>query len=93
MMGKGFIGKILFRAEDAAPDASFGMALFGLDCILAGHLAQAPQIGDDPVYKTGAYKGKGLNKPPEGYSGETPPSSSSTFTARLEEKKDFARPR
>ena len=25
------------------------------------------------MYNTGAYKGKGLNKPPESYSGETPP--------------------
>ena len=49
MMGKGFIGKILFRAEDAAPDESFAMTLFGLDCILAGHLAQASPIGDDPI--------------------------------------------
>ena len=50
------------------------MTLFGPDCILAGHLAQAPPIGDDPVYKTGAYKGKGLNLPPKGYTGPEPPS-------------------
>ena len=74
MLGKGFIGKILFRAEDASPDESFCMTLLGLDCILAGHLAQAQPIGDDPVYRVGPCKGKGLNLPPESYSGPTPPS-------------------
>ena len=49
-----------------------GLTLGGLDAILAGHLAQAAPIGDDPVYKPGAYKGKGLNKPPDNYRGPEP---------------------
>ncbi len=73
MLGKAFVGKILFRVEDAQPDESEA-SLFGLDAILAGHLAQAAPIADDPVYKTGPYKGKGLNKPPDNYRGEPPPS-------------------
>ena len=38
MLGQAFIGKILFRAKDAQPEATRG-SLFGLDAILAGHLA------------------------------------------------------
>ena len=33
------------------------------------YLAQAAPIGDDPVYKTGPYKGKGLNKLKGNYTG------------------------
>ena len=44
----------------------------GLDAILAGRLVQAAPIGDDPLYKPGAYKGKGLNKPPDNYKGPEP---------------------
>ena len=73
MLGKAFVGKLLFRVEDAQPEHT-SESLFGLDAILAGHLAQAAPIGDDPVYKEGPYKGKGLNKPPDNYSGPEPPS-------------------
>ena len=72
MLGLAFIGKILFRVRDAQPEDSRG-SLFGLDVIKAGHLAQAAPIGDDPVYKSGPYTGKGLNTPPKGYSGKEPP--------------------
>ena len=74
MLGKGFLGKVLYRARDAAPDSSQGLSLFGLDCILAGHLAQAAPIGDDPLYYTGKCKGEGLNKPKDDYKGKWPPS-------------------
>ena len=57
MLGKAFVGKLLFRVEDAQPEHTTE-SLFGLDAILAGHLAQAAPIGDDPVYKEGLYKGK-----------------------------------
>ena len=50
----------MFRARDARLEATRG-SLFGLDVIMAGHLAQAAPIGDDPVYKSGACKEKGLN--------------------------------
>ena len=71
MLGRAFVGKILFRARDADATPS-GLSIGGLDVILAGHLAQAAPIGDDPVYKPGAYRGKGLNKPPDNYSGPEP---------------------
>ena len=71
MLGKAFLGKILFRAREAE-DPPSGLSLGGLDVILAGHLAQAAPIGDDPLYKPGAYKGKGLNKPPDSYKGAEP---------------------
>ena len=74
MLGRGFLGKVLYRARDAAPDSSQEFSFFGLDCILAGHLAQAAPIGDDPLYYTGKYKGKGLNKPKDDYKGKWPPS-------------------
>ena len=48
------------------------LSLGGLDVILAGHLAQAAPIGDDPLYKPGAYKGKGLNKFWGNYRGTEP---------------------
>ena len=62
---------MLFRAR-VAEDPLSGLSLGGLDVILAGHLAQAAPIGDDPLYKPGAYKGKGLNKPPDNYRGPEP---------------------
>ena len=71
MLGRAFIGKILSRARGAERISS-GLSLGGLDAILAGHLAQAAPIGDDPVYKPGPYKGKGLNKPPDSYRGPEP---------------------
>jgi hypothetical protein len=73
MLGQAFICKILFRAKDAQPDATRG-SLFGLGAILAGHLAQAAPIGDDPVYKNDSYTGKGLHKPTGDYTGPPPPS-------------------
>ena len=92
MLGQAFIGKILFRARDAQPEDARG-SLFGLDVIKAGHLAQAAPIGDDPVYKSRPYTGKGLNKPPSKYSGRLPPSYESFVQdARLflEEFEDVA---
>ena len=47
-------------------------SLAGLDVVLAGHLAQAAPIGDDPLYKPGRYQGKGVNKPPDNYRGPAP---------------------
>ena len=37
--------------------------MHGMDVVLTGHEAQARPIGDEPLYKEGHYKGKGLNKP------------------------------
>ena len=44
MLGKDFVGKILFRARDADPEASPD-TLGGTDAVLSGHLAQAAPIG------------------------------------------------
>ena len=52
MLGKAFVGKILFRVRDAEREDT-GKSLGGLDAVLSGHLAQAAPIGDDPVYKPG----------------------------------------
>ena len=39
MLGKAFIGKVLYRAREVAPGAESSLA--GLDCIMPGHAAQA----------------------------------------------------
>ncbi len=71
MLGKDFVGKVLLRARDADPEAS-PETLGGMDAVLSGHLAQAAPIGGDALYKPGGYKGRGLNKAPDNYSGPTP---------------------
>ena len=37
--------------------------MHGMDVVLTGHELQARPIGEDPMYKEGAYQGKALNKP------------------------------
>ena len=69
MIGIVFMGKVLYRAQEVAEPCGAQETLAGIDVILSGHLAQAPPIGDEPIYKTGAYTGKALNKPPTGDSG------------------------
>ena len=72
MNGRATLGKVNYRvlcAQDKATKnfASAGTQwMAGKDVIMAGHLAQAQPIGDDPVFKTGPYTGKGLNRPPKG---------------------------
>ena len=73
MLGKAFVGKALYRAREVAPGVAGSLA--GLGCILAGHLAQATPIGDDPVFKPGGYTGKSTNRPPENYRGPDPPTT------------------
>ena len=73
MLGKAFLGKVLYRAREVAPGAA--ASLGGLDCIKAGHLAQAAPIGDDPVFKPGGYSGKSTNRAPEGYRVKEPPTT------------------
>ncbi len=77
MLGKAFIGKILYRVEDALkPEEqrrASSRSIGGMDAVLAGHLAQAAPIGDDPVWKIGPCTGKGLNKPPDRYRGPDAP--------------------
>ena len=70
MLGRAFVGKILFRVRDAQLKRTPQWWLAGMDALFAGHLAQAAQIGDEPLYQPGRYKGKGLNKPPDNYRGE-----------------------
>ena len=72
MLGRQFAGKILYRAEQVLGGVprSFGsdraVSMGGLDVILAGHSAQCRPVGDEPLYKMGPYRGKGLNKPSKG---------------------------
>ena len=67
MLGRAFIGKILFRVRDAQLKPTPQWWLAGMDALFAGHLAQAAPICDEPLYQPGRYKG--LNKPPDNYRG------------------------
>ena len=73
MLGKAFIGKVLYRAREVDPGTDASLA--GLDCIAAGHAAQATPIGDDPLFKPGGYTGKSTNRAPDNYRGKVAPPS------------------
>lgn len=70
MIGRIFMGKVLFRVAEflGTMPRSYGrfVSMGGLDVVLAGHAAQIKPVGDERLYKKGAYKGKGLNKPRKG---------------------------
>ena len=67
MVGRQMLGKIEYKVRDTlvaarrrgGEDALLG----GRDTVLAGDPKQANPIGDDPMYRPGAYTGKGQNKP------------------------------
>ena len=71
MIGRGMLGKIEYKVRDtlkgdekqAVNREGAAAYLLGRDAVLAGDMKQAPPIGDDPLYRFGAYSGKGLNKP------------------------------
>ena len=67
MVGRQMLGKIEFKVRNTLlqetarlPDS---MTLAGRDVVLSGDPKQANPIGDEPLYRAGAYKGKGQNKP------------------------------
>ena len=51
------------RLRSAARDVGEDAFLAGRDTVLGGDPKQANPIGDDPMYKEGAYTGQGQNKP------------------------------
>jgi len=68
MIGRTFLGKTLFRVRDLLgskhPDyLGEEPTMYGMDVVLTGHELQARPIGEDSLYKEGAYEGKSLNKP------------------------------
>ena len=82
MLGRQFTGKIVYRVDQVLGDDAkkrFGrtVSLGGLDLFLAGHSAQCRPVGDEPLYKTGPYQGKGLNKPAKGERSPEAPTCSS----------------
>ena len=67
MIGRKMLGKIEFKVGDILkPAQTFrenGIYLAGKNAVLAGDPKQAAPIGDDPMYREGAYDKKGENKP------------------------------
>ena len=67
MLGRSMLGKIEFKVRDTLQDAKSrggeDALLGGRNVVLAGDPKQAPPIGDDPMFREGAYTGKGQNKP------------------------------
>ena len=67
MVGRQSLGKIEFKVRDclrgAKRDDGNEIFLGGRDTVLAGDPKQANPIGDEPMYREGAYQGKGVNKP------------------------------
>ena len=67
MVGRQMLGKIEFKLRNTLKDEfnnlREGTYLVNRDAVLAGDPKQANPIGDDPMYRQGAYAGKGKNKP------------------------------
>ena len=87
MIGKIFMGKMLFRARNvlgSAP-AAFGrdVSMGGLDVILSGHGAQAQPIGQDSLGKVGPYTGKATNQPKDGFDPTAPTAQDLSNDAEL----------
>ena len=87
MIGKIFMGKMLFRARNvlgSAP-AAFGrdVSMGGLDVILSGHGAQAQPIGQDSLAKVGPYTGKATNQPKDGFDPTAPTAQDLSNDAEL----------
>ena len=68
MLGRNFLGKILYKVQDILGKESAhaggelpAETMMGRDVILAGDNKQAPPISDEPLYKTGPYQGKAKN--------------------------------
>ena len=70
MVGRAMLGKMEFKVRDLlkgsldnVPAEGPGQYMANKDMVLSGDFKQAPPIGDDPMYRMGAYRGKGQNKP------------------------------
>ena len=68
MLGRMFMGKILYRVQGVLGDAPehYGrsVSMGGLDVVVTGHPAQIRMVGDDYWWKPGPYTGKAKNLPP-----------------------------
>ena len=65
MVGRAMAGKIVYRTKEILGGAATS-TMGGKDVLISGDSKQAPPIGDEPWYRYGAYKGKGVNKPRDG---------------------------
>jgi len=70
MVGRQMLGKVLYKARECLPGIK---SMGGKDVVLAGDAKQAAPIGDEPMFRVGAYRGKGLNKPRRGEAAEDAP--------------------
>ena len=60
MVGRTMLGKITYRVGECLGGRQ---TCGGKDVMLSGDPKQAAPIGDDSMFMTGPYRGKGLNKP------------------------------
>jgi len=71
MVGRQMLGKIVYKTSECLPGRA---SLGGKDAALSGDPKQAAPIGDEPMFRYGAYRGTGLNKPRKGDRAEDAPS-------------------
>ena len=68
MVGRQMLGKIEFKVRDTLGREELGglppsATLGGRDAVLAGDPKQGAPIGGDPLFRMGAYRHRGQNKP------------------------------
>jgi len=88
MIGRQMLGKIVFRAQEifGHPD---GQPFPERDFVLAGDPKQAQPVGEEAMYKEGAYTGRGLNKPRNGPAPSGTPAMSALTESGLLFRKSF----
>ena len=71
MIGRQMLGKIFYKVRECLPGPA---RCGGKDVVLSGDVKQAAPIGDELLYRTGPYEGKGVNKPHDGEAAKNAPS-------------------
>ena len=88
MIGRQMLGKIVFRAQEIFGHPE-GQPFPERDFVLAGDPKQAQPVGEEAMYKEGAYTGRGLNKPRKGQAPSGTPAMSALTESGLLFRKSF----
>ena len=88
MIGRKMLGKLVFRAREVFQDPR-GEPFPDRDFVMAGDPKQAQPVGDEPMYKPGAYTGSDQNKPKKRQAPEGTPSAASLVDSGVLFRKSF----
>ena len=88
MVGRKMLGKLVYRAREVFEDPR-GEPFPDRDFVMAGDPKQAQPVGDEPMYKPGAYTGSDLNKPRKKQAPKGTPTAASLVDSGMLFRKSF----